>query len=343
MTGFRSVLILGSLSAFGPLSIDMYLPALPQLGRDYHAGASVVQLTLTACLAGLALGQLVAGPLSDSLGRRRPLLAGIALYAATSLLCVFAPSVYALVGLRLLQGTAGAAGIVIARAIVRDLHAGEAAARFFSLLMLINGLAPILAPIIGGQLLRVTSWRGIFVALTLIGAALWLGALLGVKETLAPEDRHRGGLRQTGATFALLVRDRTFVGYALALSCGFGAMFAYIAGSSFVLQDIHGVSPQLYSIVFAANALGIVACSQINRALVGRVSLHRLLAAGLVAAACGGSGPWSSWRRARSASAASSSASSSSSRASASYCRTRPPSLSQATGASPAAPRRFSA
>ena len=155
------VFILGALSAFGPLSIDMYLPALPSLSRDFGTGASQAQLTLSACLLGLALGQVISGPLSDKLGRRRPLLVGLAAYALASLLCVVAPSVYMLVALRFIQGLAGAAGIVIARAVVRDLHSGVAAARFFSLLMLVNGLAPILAPIFGGLLLRFTSWRGV--------------------------------------------------------------------------------------------------------------------------------------------------------------------------------------
>ncbi|TMC81993.1 MAG: multidrug effflux MFS transporter, partial [Chloroflexi bacterium] len=170
------VFILGALSAFGPLSIDMYLPALPSLSRDFGTGASQAQLTLSACLLGLAMGQTIAGPISDALGRRRPLLVGLTAYALASLLCVVAPSVLALVVLRFVQGCAGAAGIVIARAVVRDLHSGEALARFFSLLMLVNGLAPILAPLFGGLLLRFTSWRGVFIVLAVIGALLLLAA-----------------------------------------------------------------------------------------------------------------------------------------------------------------------
>src|SRR5579875_3272231 len=179
----RLVVILGALSAFAPLSIDMYLPALPALGRAFGAAASQVQLTLSACLLGLALGQMIAGPLSDALGRRRPLLVGVAAYA--------------LAALRFVQGLTGAAGIVIARAVVRDLYAGVAAARFFSLLMLVNGLAPILAPVIGGQLLRVTSWRGVFVVLAIVGALLFLATALGLRETLPPGSRHTGGVRAT--------------------------------------------------------------------------------------------------------------------------------------------------
>src|SRR6184192_4430202 len=211
----RLFVLLGSLTAFGPLSIDMYLPALPAIARDLAASESVVQLTLTACLIGLALGQIVAGPLSDSLGRRRPLLIGVAGYVIVSLLCAIAPSVWLLVVLRLIQGLTGAAGIVIARAIVRDLYAGSAAARYFSRLILIMGLAPILAPIVGAQLLRFTSWHGIFVTLAIIAGLLWLGAAVGLPETLPAARRSSGGLRGTLGTFRALLSDARFIGYAL--------------------------------------------------------------------------------------------------------------------------------
>lgn len=284
----RLVVILGALSMFGPLSIDMYLPSLPTLSHDLGASASQTQLTLSACLFGLALGQIIAGPISDSLGRLRPLCVGVALYAVTSLVCAIAPSVTVLILLRFVQGMAGAAGIVIARAIVRDLYSGIAIARFFSLLMVVNGLAPILAPIIGGQLLRFTTWRGVFITLTIIGILLFLAAAIGLSESLPSDRRQRGGIRVTLSTFWRLLTDRSFVGFALACGLAFAAMFAYISGSPFVLQDIFGVSPQLFSIFFAVNALGIVIASQINGRLVGRVSPYRLLAIGLTATACGG-------------------------------------------------------
>jgi DHA1 family bicyclomycin/chloramphenicol resistance-like MFS transporter len=284
----RLVLILGSLSAFGPLSIDMYLPGLPELAHDLETGASQVQLTLSACLLGLASGQLVAGPISDARGRRRPLLVGLAGYAIVSLLCAAAPTIGALVLLRYAQGFAGAAGIVIARAIVRDLHSGVAAARFFSLLMLVNGLAPILAPLAGGQLLRFTDWRGVFVVLAGIGVMLLLAAAFGLSESLPPERRQPGGIRTVVATFGRLLADRVFVGRALALGFGAAGMFAYIAGSPFVLQGIYGASPQTFSVMFGANALGLVIAGQINGRLVGRVPLPRLLCAGLVGTATGG-------------------------------------------------------
>ena len=284
----RLILILGALSAFGPLSIDMYLPALPRLGTDFGATASEIQLTLSACLLGLALGQIVAGPISDARGRRGPLLVGVGGYAVASLLCVFAPSVWALVLTRFVQGAAGAAGIVIARAVVRDMYSGIAAARFFSLLMLVNGLAPILAPIIGGQLLRFTSWRGVFVTLAFIGMLLYFAVLLGLHETLDPSTRQRGGIRATLATWQGLIGDRHFMGYALGCGLAFAAMFAYISGSPFVLQNIYGVSPQTFSLLFGMNALGIMIAGQVNGLLVGRVEPRRLLAIGLASSTFGG-------------------------------------------------------
>lgn len=286
----RLVLLLGALSAFGPLSMDMYLPGLPSMARDLSAPAWAAQLTITASMLGLAGGQLIAGPISDALGRRRPLLAGLAAYMATSLLCAMAANIWLLLGFRVVQGAAGAAGIVIARAIVRDLHTGVAAARFFALLMLVNGLAPILAPLVGGELLHVTDWRGIFVVLAAIGAVLLVAAWALLAETLAPQARHRGGLPATVRVFGGLVRDREFMGYALAMGLAFGAMAAYIAGSPFVLQDIYGASPQLFSVLFALNAGGIIAASQVSRALVDRLGPRTLLNAGATMSALGGLG-----------------------------------------------------
>jgi DHA1 family bicyclomycin/chloramphenicol resistance-like MFS transporter len=280
-------LLLGGLSAFGPLSLDMYLPGLPQLGRDLDASASATQLTLTACLAGLALGQLVAGPLSDRLGRRRPVLVGVALYAAASLLCALSPSIAVLILLRFVQGAAGAAGIVIGRAVVRDLYEGDAAARLFSSLMLVGGVAPILAPVIGGQLLRVTDWRGIFVVLAGLGAALLAAAFAALPESLPPERRSGDGLAGTGRALRLLAADRRFTGYALCSGFVMGAMFAYIAGSPFVLQEIYGLSPQVYSLVFAGNGLGIMAASYLSRSLIGRLRPGQLVHLGVAIAGAG--------------------------------------------------------
>ncbi|TMD05366.1 MAG: multidrug effflux MFS transporter [Chloroflexi bacterium] len=277
----RLFVLLGGLTAFGPLSIDMYLPALPAIGRDLAASESLIQLTLTACLIGLAIGQVVAGPVSDALGRRRPLLIGVAGYVLASLLCAVAPTAPILVALRLLQGLAGAAGIVIARAIVRDLYTGSAAARYFSRLILIFGIAPILAPVLGAQILRFTSWHGIFLALAIVTALLWLGAARALPETLPVERRRSGSLGDTVQTFRRLAADTWFLGYAVSGGLGFGAMFAYIAGSPFVLQGIYHVSPQTFSLIFGLNALGFVITSQINGSLVGRIPPARLLTVGV--------------------------------------------------------------
>jgi DHA1 family bicyclomycin/chloramphenicol resistance-like MFS transporter len=284
------IIILGSLAAFGPLSIDMYLPALPLLSRDLGASASAAQLTLSACLVGLALGQLLAGPLSDSLGRRRPLLVGLLAYILASLLCTTVPSITLLIGLRLIQGLAGAAGIVIARAIVRDRYSGIALARFFSMLMLVSGVAPIAAPLIGGLMLRLTNWRGIFLFLALLVALMWVAVLLGLPETLPPERRQSGELSVTLGTFRRLLSDKAFIGYALSCGLSAAAMFAYISGSPFVTQEIYGLSPQAFSLIFGANALGIAVMGQISGRLVSRVAPRKLLAGALTAVALGGGG-----------------------------------------------------
>jgi DHA1 family bicyclomycin/chloramphenicol resistance-like MFS transporter len=279
--GAATVVILGLLSTFGPLSIDMYLPGLPDLVDDLDSSAALGQLTLTACMLGLALGQLVAGPLSDAWGRRRPLLIGLVGFFVASAVCAAAPTIGALIFLRFLQGAAGAFGIVIARAIVRDLHEGTAAVRYFSALMLVTGVAPVLAPVLGGQLLEVTSWRGIFVALAIVGAVMLVATALGLGETLPEERRREGGLRATATTLREVLSDRRFVAYALACGLAFGAMFTYISGSPFVIQDLYGASPQLFSAAFALNSLGIVAAGQVNGRLAGHVAPRTMLGAGV--------------------------------------------------------------
>ncbi|NEU25975.1 multidrug effflux MFS transporter [Paenibacillus polymyxa] len=280
--------VLGALSAFGPLSIDMYLPSLPTLADNLHTTTSLAQLSLTACLLGLAVGQIVAGPLSDVRGRRGPLVISLILYAAASLLCVFAPNIGVLIALRFIQGLTGSAGIVISRAVARDLYSGKELTRFFSLLMLVNGVAPIAAPVLGGTILNFVSWRGVFMVLCIVGVAMLIAVVLGLPETLPTNRRSSGGLKQTLGTLGHLFADRRFMGYALSQALITGAMFAYIAGSPFVLQDIFGVSPQMYSIIFAVNGLGIVLFSQLTGRLVGRFSERQLLLSGLVIAAVAG-------------------------------------------------------
>lgn len=280
-------LLLGALSAFGPLSIDMYLPSLPTLTGDLHTSASLAQLSLTACLLGLALGQLFVGPFSDVRGRRKPLIVGLIVYIVASLLCAIVPSIWALIGLRFIQGIAGACGIVISRAMVRDLYSGTDLTKFFSLLMLVNGAAPILAPIAGGQLLRVTSWHGVFIVLCMVGAIMLLAVILGLSETLPDERRSTGGIKETLSTFRNLIGDRVFMGYALAQGLVMAAMFGYISGSPFVLQNIFGVSPQVFSMIFAANGLGIIIATQTSGRLAGRIRESKLLVTGLVLVALG--------------------------------------------------------
>ncbi|CAL9434141.1 multidrug effflux MFS transporter [Streptomyces sp. enrichment culture] len=276
-------LILGSLTATPPLAMDMYLPALPEVTRSLSAPAATVQLTLTACLAGMALGQIVVGPMSDKWGRRCPLLAGLAVYVVATALCAVAPNVELLVAFRLVQGLAGAAGIVIARAVVRDLYDGVAMARFFSTLMLISGVAPVVAPLIGGQILRVTDWRGVFVVLVVVGVVL--GAVVWAKlpETLPVEERHAGGVGDTLRAMRGLLADRAFTGYMLAGGFAFASLFAYVAASPFVMQEIYGASAQTFSLLFGLNSIGLVVVGQINgKILVGRVRLDRVLGLGLV-------------------------------------------------------------
>ena len=262
--------------------MDAYLPGLPELARDFGASPSAAQVTVTTYLLGLALGQLLSGPLSDVHGRRRPLVAGMAVFTVTTLACSLAPSLFVLAVMRLVQGTSAAVGVAVGRAIVRDLYAGAAGARYLSRLMMVIGLAPILAPVIGGQLLRFTSWRGVFVALSVLGLALTaIGARL-LPETLPRERRRAAGLGITLRTFAQLLADRRFVGFVLIVGLGGGAMIGYVAGSSFVLQDVYGASPQLYGLLFGVNALFLVAGAQVNAHLLRTRSPRSLLRVGLV-------------------------------------------------------------
>ncbi|NIH69864.1 multidrug effflux MFS transporter [Modestobacter marinus] len=285
------VLVLGSLSAFGALTIDLYLPAMPRMATHLDASTASVQATLTVFVVGLAVGQVLVGPLSDAWGRRRPLLIGLALYAVASLACALAPDVGWLIAARVLQSLGAAAGTVLARAIARDLFSGVAMTRFLSTLMLVNGLAPILAPVVGGQLLAVTTWRALFVLLAGIGVLLLSAVALTLPETVPPERRQSAHPRALARTFARLAADRRFVRLILAAGLMFAAVFTYISGSSFVLQDGYGLSPQQFSLVFAVNGLGIVACSQLNGWLVGRVGTEAgLLTIALATAVLGSAG-----------------------------------------------------
>ncbi len=272
---------------FGPLSSDMYLPGLPSLTRSLHVPASAGQLTLTASVLGLGVGQVLVGAISDAYGRRLPLLLGLIGFSVSSLLCAAAPSIWPLIALRFVQGICGAGGIVISRAIVRDSYSGDVAARAFALVFTVGSVAPIVAPLLGGQILRFSSWRGVFVALAVIGAVLFLVALRLVPETLAREDRHTGGLAQSGRTFRSLLLEPRFTAPAMAFALSFCAMFAYISGGSFVLENVYQVSPQVFSAVFAVNASGLIVLTLISRRLVSVVGTRRLLRFGLLGSLAG--------------------------------------------------------
>ncbi|MBV2366435.1 multidrug effflux MFS transporter [Streptomonospora sp. NEAU-YY374] len=278
------VLVLGALTATGPLATDLYLPAFPQIAADLGAPQAQIQLTLTAIMLGLALGQLLIGPLSDALGRRGPLLAGLAVFTLTSFLCALVDSAPLLIGLRFVQGVAGAAGAVIARAVVRDLFEGDDAARFFSRLMLVTGLAPLLGPVMGAQLLRLGPWQLSFVVLGAAALASLVVVVFGLPESLPRERRAELNLARLGATAGRLVRDAAFAGPALTLGLSFGMMFTYISSFSFVSQSEFGASGQQFALIFAVNTLGLMAGTQVNALLIGRVETSRRLAAGLAGA-----------------------------------------------------------
>jgi len=283
--------MLGALSAFGALTIDMYLPAMPAMADDLHTRAGLIQLTLTVFVLGLAMGQVVVGPLSDVWGRRRLLLAGLAIYVVGSVACIFAPTVGWLIAARVVQSVGAAAATVLSRAIVRDLFDGIAMTRFFSTLMLVNGVAPVVAPVIGGQLLNVASWRVMFLVLALAGIVLLLVVRGRLPESLPEERRQAADLRANLRAYVPLCRDAFYLRYVLTSALMFGAVFAYISGSSFVLQDIYGLTAQQYSFVFGANGLGIMLFGQVNGLLVGRVANeHTLLGVSLLVATISGCG-----------------------------------------------------
>jgi len=278
--------LLGALSSFGPLSMDMYLPSTPTIAANLHASQSLVQLTLSGCLAGLAVGQLVAGPISDGLGRKKPLLAGLVAFTVLSVACAIAPDIGALIVLRFLQGMAGAGGVVLSLAIVRDLYTGTELARVLGSLMLVFGLAPVLAPVIGGQILRFTTWRGVFGVLAVIGLVLFLLAWF-LPETLPPERRTPSRLRQLIADSRTLVQDREYVGYTLAITCGNAALITYISALPFIVEDAYHESPQLFSLFFMINAIGLTAMAQIGTRLVKRVPAGRVVLVSQVVMAAG--------------------------------------------------------
>jgi MFS transporter, DHA1 family, multidrug resistance protein len=256
--GRALAVVLSLLTVFGPISMDLYLPVLPALTTELRSATSTAQLTVTACLLGLALGQLVAGPLSDRFGRRRPLLIGVVAYVAVSLLCAASPTVETLIAARFVQGLAGGVGIVIAQAAGRDVYSGGALLRYYGRLTVLGGLAAIVGPLIGGQLASVTDWRGIFVFLAAVGAVILAACALVFRETLPAEQRVAGGLPQTARDMRRLLADPVFLGAVLVTGFVNAALFAYLSGATFVLQGVYGLSPQGYSYAFGLNSAGFM-------------------------------------------------------------------------------------
>jgi DHA1 family bicyclomycin/chloramphenicol resistance-like MFS transporter len=278
------------LTVFGPISMDLYLPALPALTGELGASTSIAQLTVTACLIGLAVGQLVAGPVSDRHGRRGILLIGIVAYIITSLLCAVSPTVELLILARFVQGLTGGVGIVIAQAAGRDVYTGTALIRFYGRLTVIGGFAAIVGPLLGGLLSTVTDWRGLFVFLAVIGALILTVTLFVFRETLPARDRAAGGFGRTVQDFRTLLSDRVFLGAILNQGFLYGALFAYLAGATFVLQDIYGLSPLGYALAFGANSAGFMVSGYIAGRFSERVSVRGTLCVGIAISLLGAAG-----------------------------------------------------
>ncbi|AWN24475.1 MFS transporter [Deinococcus irradiatisoli] len=263
--------------AIGPFSIDLYLPAFPRMAREFGVADGQIQYTLSVYLLGLALGQALYGPLADKYGRKWPLLAGLTLYVAASLLCAFAPSVTVLTLARGLQALGGAAGAVITSSVVRDRYQGKAAASLFSTLMLVTGVAPAIAPSLGTWLLTLLPWRMLFVGLALFAGACLLLAAVWLPETHPPQQRLGVRLRDTAQVYASLLRHRSFIAYSLASGFTYGALFAYISGSPFLFLEDLKVSAGLYAVLFGVNSLGLTLAAQVNRALLRRFEPAQLV------------------------------------------------------------------
>lgn len=284
----RLALMLGALGAMGPLTIDMYLPAFPTIAADLMTSASSVQLSLTACLLGLGLGQLINGPLSDVHGRKKPLVIALMAYAIASFAIAFSPNIYVLVALRFLQGFSASAGIVISRAIVRDSYSGRELTKFFALLMLISNLAPILAPIVGSTILLFTEWNGIFIVLSVVGLLLFALITMRMEETLPETSRVPSNIGTTVKNFKSLITNQQFLGYSLAQGFMIAGVFAYVSGTPFVYQNIYGFSEQEFSYLFGLNGIGLIIGTQSVGRMSHRISERQFLLYGLSQAVTAG-------------------------------------------------------
>ena len=276
------IVILGALAALGPFTIDLYLPAFPAVAADLHASDAAIQLTLTATLVGFALGQLIVGPLADAFGRRKPLIIATSIHVVASLAVVFAPTVELVTVGRVFQGIGAAGSGVVAMAIVRDLFNGQRLIRMLSRLALVWGLAPVLAPVLGSQLLRVVEWRGIFIVLAAYGLVMVVVSSFFMIETLPADRRGAFSGRSIARRYRHLVHDRAFVGAAILGSMAFTALFSYLSSSSFLLQDTFGLSAQQYGMVFGLNSLGLVAATQISARLMRRFAPKQVATLGVL-------------------------------------------------------------
>ena len=277
------VLLLGVLSAFGPFVVDLYLPSLPQLATFFETSASMTQLTLTTAMIGLAVGQLLLGPLSDKFGRKIPLIISLVIYIISTVLIVYAPNIEAMIVLRVIQGLSSAGSVVISRAVATDLYRGREMTRFFGLLMTINGLVPIISPILGSLLLEYISWKGVFVFLALIGVIV-LFFCFRLKESLNVENRLQGSIFSTFLTFGVIIKNRLFMSYVGIQSFLLGSMFAYIAASPFILQSFYGLSAFIFSLCFGANGAALVIGANVGGKLPNRKALAIGIFAFVVAA-----------------------------------------------------------
>lgn len=275
------VLVLGALVALGPFTIDLYLPALPLVADELTATESTIQLTLTATMIGFGVGQLVIGPWSDTVGRRLPLILAAVLHVGASLGVAFSPDITWVLVFRVLQGVGAAGGGVVAMATVRDLFGGQPLVRMLSRLALVTGLAPILAPVIGSQLLLVLDWRGLFIALAGYGILVTVLAATLIVETLPPERRRVKGHSTPWQRYRAVLSDRVFIGVALIAGLMFSGLFAYLSSSSFVFQEVYGLDAQQYGIVFAVNSIGLAAASQVSSRLMRRFAPPKILAVSL--------------------------------------------------------------
>ncbi len=282
----RLACTLGIMSAFGPFSVDMYLPAFPRIAEDLDTTLGHVQITLAVFLLGLAVGQMLWGTLSDRMGRRIPLLSGCLLFSCTAAVCATTQSIYTLIAARFFMGLGSSAGVVVARAIVRDLFDELEAARFYSLMMIIGGIGPIISPFLGSLLLTQFDWHAIFWAITLFGGLCVLAVVLSIPETLKHEDRIRGHLGGVLRVYGRILAERQFLGPALVIGCASGVLFGYIASSSFIFIELFRVPVAYFGFLFATNSIGLYIGGQSNRWLLRRFTAEQLLRKGVLVSLC---------------------------------------------------------